>query len=79
MVKSLVGRFRSSAVTAVTALDLNRPTNDFTTGPAMDPDEVIHAMNAGAGALSDDCDYLVVGEMGIGNTTSAAAISMGPC
>ena len=62
---------------AVTALDLNRPTNDFTTGPAMDPDEVIHAMNAGAGALSDDCDYLVVGEMGIGNTTSAAAISMG--
>lgn len=61
---------------SVTALDLNRPTIDFTTALAMDPDEVLHAMNAGAAALGDSCDYLIVGEMGIGNTTSAAALSM---
>lgn len=61
----------------VTALDLNRPTIDFTTAPAMDPDEVIHAMNVGAAAIGETCDYLIVGEMGIGNTTSAAALCMG--
>ena len=43
----------------------------------MTPDEVIAAMNAGADAFDDSCDYLVVGEMGIGNTTAAAALSMG--
>ena len=61
---------------SVTALDLNRPTIDFTTALAMDPDEVLHAMNAGAAAVGENCDYLIVGEMGIGNTTSAAALSM---
>ena len=61
---------------SVTALDLGRPTIDFTTAPAMDPDEVIHAMNAGAAAVGETCDYLIVGEMGIGNTTAAAAICM---
>jgi nicotinate-nucleotide--dimethylbenzimidazole phosphoribosyltransferase len=60
----------------VTALDLDRPTIDFTMAPAMDPDEVIHAMNAGAAAIGETCDYLIVGEMGIGNTTAAAAICM---
>lgn len=62
---------------SITSLDLERPTTDFTTATAMDPDEVIHAMNAGAAAIDRNCDYLIVGEMGIGNTTSAAAISMG--
>ncbi|MGB1357091.1 MAG: nicotinate-nucleotide--dimethylbenzimidazole phosphoribosyltransferase [Candidatus Puniceispirillaceae bacterium] len=61
---------------SVTALDLDRPTIDFTMAPAMDPDEVIHAMNAGAAAVGETCDYLIVGEMGIGNTTAAAAICM---
>ena len=61
---------------SVTALDLGRPTIDFTTDRAMDPDEVLHAMNAGAAAIGDGCDYLVVGEMGIGNTTAAAALCM---
>ena len=62
---------------SVTALDLNRPTIDFTTALAMDPDEVLHAMNAGAAALGDSCDYLIVGEMGIGNTTSAGRAEHG--
>ena len=38
---------------SVTALDLERPTTDFTKAAAMDPDEVIHAMNAGAAAIDD--------------------------
>ena len=61
----------------VTPLQLDVPTGDISEGMAMTPDEVIAAMNAGADALNDCCDYLVVGEMGIGNTTTAAALSMG--
>lgn len=61
----------------VTPLQLDVPTDDISEGMAMTPDEVIAAMNAGADALDDSCDYLVVGEMGIGNTTAAAALSMG--
>ena len=34
-------------------------------------------MNIGAEALDDNCDYLTVGEMGIGNTTAAAALCLG--
>nr|WP_224380194.1 nicotinate-nucleotide--dimethylbenzimidazole phosphoribosyltransferase [Roseovarius carneus] len=59
----------------VQALDLDRPTQDFTTGPAMDDAELLTALNEGAKAVSGEADLLVVGEMGIGNTTSAAAIA----
>ena len=62
---------------SITSLDLERPTTDFTTAAAMDPDEVIHAMNAGAAAIDKNCDYLIVGEMGIGNSTAAAALCLG--
>ena len=61
----------------VVPLQLDVPTGDISEGMAMTPDEVIAAMNAGADALDDSCDYLVVGEMGIGNTTAAAALTMG--
>ncbi|MHA6720249.1 nicotinate-nucleotide--dimethylbenzimidazole phosphoribosyltransferase [Sphingomonas sp. RS6] len=60
---------------SVTPLDLERPTADFTIGPAMDEDECLAALNAGAAAVSDGLDLLVVGEMGIGNSTAAAAIA----
>ena len=43
----------------------------------MNEDETIAAMNIGAEALDDNCDYLIVGEMGIGNTTAAAALCLG--
>mgnify|MGYP001077674578 CR=1 FL=1 len=62
---------------SVIPLELNRPTNDLSTGPAMSEQEVLDAMNAGAAALDNECDYLIVGEMGIGNTTAAAALCMG--
>ena len=43
----------------VTPLQLDVPTGDISEGMAMTPDEVIAAMNAGADALDDSCDYLV--------------------
>ena len=59
----------------VHALDLDRPTADFTAGPAMTEDEVVAALGVGWEAVNPTADLLVVGEMGIGNTTSAAALS----
>jgi nicotinate-nucleotide--dimethylbenzimidazole phosphoribosyltransferase len=60
---------------AVVPLDLDRPTADFTQGPATDEAECLSALNAGAGAVPDDCDLLVLGEMGIANSTAAAALA----
>ncbi|NVO54901.1 nicotinate-nucleotide--dimethylbenzimidazole phosphoribosyltransferase [Rhodobacteraceae bacterium B1Z28] len=59
----------------VHALDLDRPTSDFTQGPAMSEDELLIALRAGWQAVDPQSDLLVVGEMGIGNTTPAAAIA----
>ncbi|WP_299557769.1 nicotinate-nucleotide--dimethylbenzimidazole phosphoribosyltransferase [uncultured Sulfitobacter sp.] len=59
----------------VHALDLDRPTQDFTQVPAMTDAELTAALTAGWDAVRVDSDVLVVGEMGIGNTTSAAAIA----
>lgn len=60
----------------VHALDLDRPTADFTTGPAMTEAEVVAALAVGWNAVNQDTDLLVAGEMGIGNTTSAAALAL---
>lgn len=59
----------------VHALSLDIPTGDFTQGPAMSEDEVVAALMLGWDAVDPTCDLLVTGEMGIGNTTSAAAIA----
>ncbi|MEN8840971.1 MAG: nicotinate-nucleotide--dimethylbenzimidazole phosphoribosyltransferase [Octadecabacter sp.] len=59
----------------VVALDLDVPTQDFTVAPAMSESEVVLALIAGWAAVDPDADLLVTGEMGIGNTTSAAAVS----
>lgn len=60
---------------SVVELDLDRPTADFTQGPAMTEPELIAALAAGWAAVDPGADLLVVGEMGIGNTTAAAAIA----
>ena len=60
---------------SVHALELDRPTADFTTAPAMSETEVISALTTGWHAVDPSADLLVCGEMGIGNTTSAAAIA----
>jgi nicotinate-nucleotide--dimethylbenzimidazole phosphoribosyltransferase len=63
------------AVLNVHALDLDLPTQDFTTAPAMSEAEVVIALMAGWNAVDPTADLLVTGEMGIGNTTSAAAVA----
>ena len=59
---------------SVIALELDRPTNDFTTGPAMSDADCLAAVNAGAAAVDASADVLILGEMGIGNSTVAAAL-----
>lgn len=60
----------------VIALDLDRPTGDITREPAMSVEECAAALNAGMEALDDAADILILGEMGIGNTTVAAALAL---
>ncbi len=59
----------------VQALDLDRPTADFTQAPAMSEAECAAAMDAGFQAAQADADVVCLGEMGIGNTTAAAAVA----
>ncbi|MEM6887119.1 MAG: nicotinate-nucleotide--dimethylbenzimidazole phosphoribosyltransferase [Pseudomonadota bacterium] len=58
----------------VHALSLDVPTADFTEGPAMQPDDLLAALQSGWDAVDPATDVLVAGEMGIGNTTAAAAL-----
>ena len=59
----------------VHALDLDTPTADFTQGPAMSEAEFVSALQTGWNAVDPAADLLVTGEMGIGNTTSAAGVA----
>jgi len=59
----------------VHALELDRPTGDFTHGPAMSEADCVAALATGWDAVDPGADLMVAGEMGIANTTSAAAIS----
>lgn len=61
---------------SVIPMELDRPTADFTKGPAMSAEELSDALNTGWQAVDPQADLLVTGEMGIGNTTSAAAVAM---
>jgi len=59
----------------VVSLWLERPTADFTLEPAMDEAGFLAAATRGYDAVSPACDLVCVGEMGIGNTTAAAAMA----
>jgi len=59
----------------VIPLDLDRPTGDFTRDAAMDETAFLAAVSAGYGAVDGSLDLVCLGEMGIGNTTPAAALS----
>lgn len=59
----------------VLALDLDTPTGDFTKVAALSEEELLAALQSGWSAVAPDADLLVVGEMGIGNTTPAAALA----
>lgn len=66
----------SGASLKVVSLDINQPTHDFTLAPAMSAEECANAIQAGADAVTEKTDILLLGEMGIGNTTSAAAVAL---
>jgi nicotinate-nucleotide--dimethylbenzimidazole phosphoribosyltransferase len=56
-----------------------RGTRDFSSEPAMTQEEMAFALSAGRRAtmlaIKNGSDLIILGEMGIGNTTSAAAIA----
>lgn len=60
---------------SVVALELGRPTGDFTEGPAMSEADCLDALWQGASAVDEGADILILGEMGIGNSTVAAALA----
>lgn len=61
---------------SIDSLTLDRPTGDFTKVPAMSEIECVDAFTYGMETVTDGIDVLCLGEMGIGNTTSAAALSL---
>ena len=65
----------AGAELAVIPLDIERPTGDFTQELAMDDADFLAAVSTGYDAVTKDLDLLCLGEMGIGNTTTAAAIA----
>ena len=58
----------------IVPLDLDHPTADFTIGAAMSATECLDALNTGAAVVDKNLDLLLLGEMGIGNSTAAAAL-----
>lgn len=56
---------------------LEHPTDDFTQGPAMSEEDCVRAIAYGMHAVEDGFDVVALGEMGIGNTTAAAALAHG--
>ena len=71
-VNQLVGDLDGDLMVYEMALD--QPTEDFTQQPAMSEEECAQAMSYGMMAVEPGVDLLMLGEMGIANTTSAAAI-----
>lgn len=59
---------------SVHALDLDRPTGDIAEEPALSEAECLAALQAGADSVDAQADLVFVGEMGIANTTPAAAL-----
>src|SRR6202045_4429585 len=58
-------------------MNLDRPTGDIVVEPAMSEEGCAKAMAYGMMAVEPGIDALALGEMGIGNTTAAAALCAG--
>mgnify|MGYP000061085829 CR=1 FL=1 len=65
----------AGAELGVVALDLDHPTQDFTQGPALSEAECLAALHRGAAAVDPRADVIILGEMGIGNSTVSAALA----
>lgn len=59
----------------VIPLQIDRPTGDFTQTVAMDDEAFLDAVKTGYRSVTKDLDLISLGEMGIGNTTTAAALA----
>lgn len=73
-----IGIDHEGEIPGVTDRKIRRGSSDFLTERALKEDEVRDAIDAGielaSGLASGDCDLIVTGEMGIGNTTTATAL-----
>jgi len=65
----------AGASLTVIPLDLDTPTADFTITSAMNDAAFLAAVSTGYEAVSAEVDLVCLGEMGIGNTTVAAALA----
>lgn len=64
------------AIMTVVPLELARPVQNFLDAPAMSEGEFLDAFHTGMDAVRPGASILCPGEMGIGNTTAAAAICL---
>jgi nicotinate-nucleotide--dimethylbenzimidazole phosphoribosyltransferase len=80
--KSTVTAFAAIVGATVRAIDVGvgRPTGDIRTEPALSPARFEECVRVAVEAVDQlDADLLVLGEMGIGNTTAAAAVAAALC
>ena len=76
--KASVSALAEVAGATVTAIDVGvgRPTGNLRHEPALDIERFAESFDAGRAAVAElDTDLLILGEMGIGNTTAAAAVT----
>ena len=76
--RSTISAFARLAGATVTAIDVGvgEPTNDIRYDAAMSSARFDEIVDIAVSAVDElDCDLLVLGEMGIGNTTASAAIA----
>ena len=71
-VNQLVGQLDGDLM--VHEMDLDNPTADMSEGPAMTEADCVRAMAYGMMSVDASVDLLCLGEMGIGNSTAAAAL-----
>ena len=67
----------AGATLRVVPLHLDQPTGDIASVDAMDQETFLAALDEGYRAVAPGTDLLALGEMGIGNTTVAAALAAG--
>lgn len=74
-----VGTFGDAPIAGVIVDKTRAGTRDFSVAPAMTREETLEALAAGRRAVdraaAHGVDMLILGEMGIGNTTSATAVA----
>ncbi len=66
---------QAGAALEVIELEIANPTGDLTVTAAMNDDEFLRAVSRGYDSVDAAADLICLGEMGIGNTTVAAAVA----